>query len=92
MAHRNGHAPDLDRVRTLADHLLAELRDARAASERRQRDERRLDPMKAVTGHTALDGAIAQTIAIIDTIDHAATPARPAAVIEVGPRRIPVTT
>ncbi|MCP3905483.1 MAG: hypothetical protein GY715_17800 [Planctomycetes bacterium] len=52
-----------------ADHVLSRLIDSRLATERRLRDTGRPDPLKVLTGSSALDRAIATTREIIRRMD-----------------------
>ncbi len=57
------------RVRRAADRVLRQLLIDRAMSERRQAELGKSDPLKSVTGHSALDEAIHTTEGIIRHID-----------------------
>ena len=56
-------------IRQHASTLLDELRAAQAASDQRLADVGRVDPMKSVTGQSALDRAIEETERLIASLD-----------------------
>jgi hypothetical protein len=60
---------EVKQVRELAGQLLRQLRIDRALSEQRLADNGRNDPIKIVTGHSALDDAIQSTEGLIKSID-----------------------
>lgn len=69
-AHRQTEALHRARsARRAADALLADLIRSRDGSERRLAESGRPDPMKQHTGASALDRAIASTVAMIDALD-----------------------
>lgn len=63
---------DLSAVRDQADTLLRALKDAKGESEKRLADLKLPDALKAVTGRTAIDNAIASTQRMIETLNRAA--------------------
>ncbi len=60
---------DALRLRRQADDLLERLRETRAAAEARIEESGRPDPIKAVTGTSALDQAIRTTRSMIKHMD-----------------------
>ena len=62
-------AADAARLRAQAGDLLQRLIDARRLSEERSAENGRRDPMKSVTGRSALDKAIAAVRIMIDDMD-----------------------
>ena len=56
-------------VRDQADALLAKLIKDRAMCEQRLAEKGQADPIKVVTGRSAIDKAIAETRAVIDNVD-----------------------
>ena len=58
-------------ARDKAESLLRGLLEARAASERNLSDLNRPDPMKAVTGRSSMDNAIASTQRMIEALNRA---------------------
>lgn len=54
-----------------AEALLKSLQDARAESEKRMRELKQSDPIKKVTGRSAMDNAIASTQRMIETLNRA---------------------
>lgn len=64
---------DLNVVRDQAEALLRALKDAKGESEKRLADLKQPDALKAVTGRTAMDNAIASTQRMIETLNRAAT-------------------
>lgn len=67
---------DLSQVREQAENLLRALQDAKVESERRLSELKQPDALKAVTGRSAMDNAIASTQRMIDTIARASTDLR----------------
>ena len=67
-------------LRAQAVRLLQRLMADRELSERRSSETGRRDPMKAITGRTAFDTAIAATQDIIRQIDDATAQSRPCAI------------
>jgi hypothetical protein len=63
---------DLSTVREQAESLLRALKDAKGESEKRLADLKQPDALKAVTGRTAMDNAIASTQRMIETLNRAA--------------------
>lgn len=57
------------KLRIQAGELLQRLIDGREMSERRAAETGKRDPMKFITGHTALENAIASTRQMIDELD-----------------------
>ncbi len=58
-----------DTVRDQADALLARLIKDRAMCEQRLAEKGQSDPIKVVTGQSAIDKAIAETRAVIRNVD-----------------------
>ena len=58
-----------DTVRDQADALLARLIKDRAICEQRLAEKGQADPIKVVTGQSAIDNAIAETRAVIRNVD-----------------------
>lgn len=88
-------------ARERAENLLAILIEARDRSEERLADLRQADLLKAVTGRSSLDNAIAETRRMIDRLDRSIpavrgtappTPSRrePEIKVLVGSRRVTV--
>ncbi len=71
MSHPNGLLNDTepDSVRDQADALLDKLIAERVRSERRLAEAGRADPLKLVTGRSAIDNAIAATREMIRDVD-----------------------
>jgi len=61
--------PDAAQLRQQASNLLNRLVADRDACEQRAAEAGRRDPIKSITGRTALDGAIASTRAMIEQMD-----------------------
>jgi len=70
---RSGDAakPDLARLRAQADQVLAELLIDRDQSESRTQVAGHADPIRRVTGRSALDRAVEETRALLARIDAA---------------------
>lgn len=69
--HRLGslHAHEAKRLRNEADELLRRLQESRHASERRHAEAGWRDPMKCITGRSALEEAISTTRDMITHMD-----------------------
>lgn len=62
---------DMNVVRDQAEALLRSLQDAKVESEKRLTDLKQPDALKAVTGRSAMDNAIASTQRMIETLNRA---------------------
>jgi hypothetical protein len=62
---------DMNVVRDQAEALLRALQDAKVESEKRLTDLKQPDALKAVTGRSAMDNAIASTQRMIETLNRA---------------------
>jgi hypothetical protein len=72
MSHARRTLMDLNVVRDQAEALLRALQDAKVDSEKRLTELKQPDALKAVTGRSAMDNAIASTQRMIETLNRAA--------------------
>lgn len=64
-----GDEARIHRLRWQAEELLTRLYESRQRSEQRALEMGQRDPIKSITGHSALDSAISATRGMIDKMD-----------------------